>query len=88
MGYLERDNRISRSIRMIKPYREEGGPRPVLSYSKQDVLRFQILGRIVASAPIPVPESDRRFLFMEATISCLLFFNLFPDRQQRAQEPT
>ena len=68
MGYLERDNRISRSIRMIKPYREEGGPRPVLSYSKQDVLRFQILGRIVASAPIPVPGSDLAYFDEESYV--------------------
>ncbi len=68
MGYLERDTRVSRSIRLIRPYREEGEPRPAFTYTKQEVLRFPILGRIVASAPIPVPGSDLAYFDEETYV--------------------
>ena len=44
---------------MIRPYEQttQTKKKPI-SYSRRDVVRFQILGRIVASAPIPVPGSD------------------------------
>lgn len=79
MGYLERDTRVSRSIRMVKPYREEGEPRPTFTYTKQEVLRFPILGRIVASAPIPVPGSDLAYFDEETYVE-------IPRRMIPAQE--
>lgn len=68
MGYIERDSRISRSIRILKPYREDGDTSNNVIYSKQDVLRFPILGRIVASEPIPVPGSDLAYFDEESYI--------------------
>ena len=59
LGYLDRDEHISRSLRVVRPYDQSDKTknRPI-SYKRRDVVRFQILGRIVASAPIPVPGSD------------------------------
>lgn len=59
LGYLDRDEHVSRSLRVIRPYEQTPqNKRKPISYSRRDVVRFQIIGRIVASAPIPVPGSD------------------------------
>jgi repressor LexA len=47
MGYIERGERKSRSIRVIKPLA------PVANAN-----RIHILGRIQAGTPIPIPDSD------------------------------
>ena len=59
LGYLDRDEHISRSLRVVRPYDQpdKAKNRPI-SYKRRDVVCFHILGRIVASAPIPVPGSD------------------------------
>ena len=70
LGYLERNDRISRSIRITKPYDEENssttGNR--LVFSRQEVVRFPVLGRIVASEPIPVPGSDLAYFDPESYV--------------------
>lgn len=70
LGYLERNDRISRSIRITKPYEEENssptGKR--LVFSRQEVVRFPVLGRIVASEPIPVPGSDLAYFDPESYV--------------------
>lgn len=68
MGYLERDEHVSRSIRIVKSFQDENNQHRSVSYSRQDVLRFPILGRIVASAPIPVPNSDLAYFDSESYI--------------------
>ena len=69
MDYLDRDEHISRSLRVVRPYNQTNTDksRPV-SYKRRDVVRFQILGRIVASAPIPVPGSDLTYYDEESFI--------------------
>lgn len=58
-GYLERDEHVSRSLRIVRPYDLTTTDRTKpISYKRRDVIRFPILGRIVASEPIPVPGSD------------------------------
>ncbi len=68
LGYLERDEHVSRSIRIVKPFRDGHKNQRAISYSKQEVLRFPVLGRIVASAPIPVPSSDLAYFDAESYI--------------------
>lgn len=69
LGYLERDNHVSRSVRIVRPYDqgEDDKPKP-MAYTRQDVVRFPILGRIVASEPIPVPGSDLAYFDEESYI--------------------
>ncbi len=68
MGFLERDEHVSRSIRIVKSFETKKSKPQSVSYSKQEVLRFPVLGRIVASAPIPVPNSDLAYFDAESYI--------------------
>jgi len=73
MGYIERDNHVSRGIRLVKPLAGIASPvtgtarvaaaslRQTAQNMRQtinEVLQIPILGRIVAGLPIPVPQSD------------------------------
>lgn len=69
MGHIERENRVSRGIRLIKPLSESVGS--VVSQVKQaveEMLRIPIVGRIVASAPAPVPGSDFGYYDAESMV--------------------
>jgi repressor LexA len=76
-GYIARDGRVSRSIRVFKPvYPESGGPalnpdilhgiNPAAVIS--DLLRIPVFGRIVASAPLPMPPSDMAYFDPESSV--------------------
>ena len=69
LGYLERDEHISRSLRIVRPFdrTKEDKTKPI-SYKRSDVIRFPILGRIVASEPIPVPGSDFAYYDAESYV--------------------
>jgi repressor LexA len=76
MGFIERDEHVSRSIRILKP----ASPSPVQRAAEvartavtaitnaTDMLRVPIAGRIVASAPIPVPASDLNYFDSESGV--------------------
>ncbi|MBE2183556.1 MAG: repressor LexA [Anaerolineae bacterium] len=51
-GYLERTGRTSRGIRLIKPL----NPRRVSVNSAYNTPRIPLIGQIVASAPVSIPE--------------------------------
>lgn len=75
-GYIERNDHVSRSLRILKHYGEDGGAsadktkRQSRDFAprKRDVVRFPVLGRIVASAPIPLPNSDFAYFDEESYI--------------------
>jgi repressor LexA len=76
-GYIARDGRVSRSIRVFKPvYPEAGGPalNPDILHGQSaisaisDLLRIPIFGRIVASAPLPMPPSDMAYFDPESSV--------------------
>jgi repressor LexA len=76
-GYIARDGRVSRSIRVFKPvYAEFGGPslNPEILHGQNpvtiinDLLRIPIFGRIVASAPLPMPPSDMAYFDPESSV--------------------
>ena len=74
LGYIERDRKVSRGLRLIKPlYEEKGGEsgsdkirqmRKVVS----ELIRIPVVGSIVASEPAPVPESRFSILHPESAI--------------------
>ncbi len=77
MGFLERDEHISRSLRVVRPFEEtekktaknnQSGSKQPKVYISRDVVRFPIVGRIVASQPIPVPNSDLAYFDPESFI--------------------
>jgi repressor LexA len=72
MGYIERSENISRSLKIKEAAREKVDQ--VLGNVKQVVqeisnaLTIPIVGRIVASEPVPIPETDFSLFDAESTI--------------------
>lgn len=72
MGYIERSENISRSIQITRAAQEKvnqllGNVKQVV----QDISRsltIPIVGRIVASEPVPIPETDFSLFDAESTI--------------------
>ncbi len=75
MGYIEREGRISRSIRVIKsasPLGEFSNKIANTVRNAADTLAnmvsIPLAGRIVASAPIPMPASDLNYYDAESSV--------------------
>jgi len=71
MGLIERDERVSRGLRLVKPLIEilpsSALPKELARELKQaveDIFRIPVVGRIFASEPVPVPSTD--FSYMDA----------------------
>ncbi len=69
MGYITRNGGISRGTRLSDQAKQEPGIVQIIKSAAsnlqnafEDALRIPVLGRIVASAPIPVPSSDFNYL--------------------------
>jgi len=77
MGHIKRDSRISRGIRLLKPLSEavQG-----VQKSVSEMLRIPIVGRIVASAPVPVPQSDFSYYDSESMVE--VASSLLPPREK------
>jgi len=70
MGYIERDGRVSRGIRLLKPISSISpatanaaintlkNSTQELGHAIRELFQIPIVGRIVAGSPIPVPSSD------------------------------
>ncbi len=74
-GDIVREKHISRSIRVMKPVYNAQTITSKIRKTMQDastavneVLRIPLAGRIVASAPVPVPESDVAYFDPESSI--------------------
>jgi repressor LexA len=73
MGFIERDEHVSRSIRILRPMYPSASQhitevvRTGLS-NLEDLIRIPILGRIVASSPIPIPASDSPYFDSESGV--------------------
>lgn len=83
-GYIARDKHIARSIRVIRPLHGEGSSiservtQAVKNVS--DILRIPVMGRIVASAPIPMPTSDLSYFDPETSVE--IARSLLPTRDK------
>jgi len=85
MGYIERENRISRSIRVLTPVPSESSlPNKVADAIRNagnaisDLISIPIAGRIVASAPLPMPTSDLNYYDAESSVD--IARSLLPSR--------
>ncbi|GAB4491436.1 MAG: transcriptional repressor LexA [Anaerolineales bacterium] len=65
-GYIERDRRISRGLRVVPEMLANLGL--AATEVVTDLLRIPIAGRIVASAPAPVPASDFNYYDAESSV--------------------
>lgn len=63
-GYISRDKHIARSIRVIKPLVEGQN----IVENLKDMLRIPVLGRIVASEPLPMPTTDLGYFDPESSV--------------------
>jgi repressor LexA len=74
-GDINREKHISRSIRVNKPIQSLANVTNKMQKGLQavsavvsDLIRIPLAGRIVASAPVPVPESDVAYFDPESSI--------------------
>jgi len=79
-GHIERDSRVSRGIRLIKPLAESSAKAAEsIHQTVSEMLQIPVLGRIVASAPVPVPSSD--FSYFDAESMVDVASSLLPPRE-------
>ncbi len=88
MGYIERDGRVSRGIRLIKPLDDMVAitTAPIKQAAQavrqvvDDLMRVPLMGRIVASAPAPVPPSDFNYFDAESFVDVAR--SMLPSREK------
>lgn len=75
MGFIEREDRISRSIRVLQPVYASQSISSAVSENFHKVgnaisslVNIPIAGRIVASAPLPMPTSDLSYYDAESSV--------------------
>jgi repressor LexA len=72
MGIIERDRRVSRGVRILKPLSEManavGTPLRQAAQSVTELLRIPILGRITAGELTPLPTSDFAYFDPESVL--------------------
>lgn len=69
-GYIERDDRVSRSIRITQPIAASSVSQTVkrVKDAINETLSIPVWGRIVAGSPIPVPSSDLAYFDAESSV--------------------
>jgi repressor LexA len=88
MGYIKRDGRVSRGIRLLKPLSTLPGAATAsikqsaqaIRQTVEEVLRIPLMGRIVAGSPMPVPPSD--FSYFDAESMVDVASSLLPGRDR------
>ncbi len=79
MGYIERDNRVSRGIRLIKPLNQVADTARAVStgfaqtaenvfHAVSEMLQIPLVGRIQAGEPMPIPSSDVSYFDSESMV--------------------
>lgn len=80
MGYIQRDDRVSRSIRVLEPAERLLNRAVKAIRQLEDVVTIPVLGRIVASQPIPVPPSDLAYFDPDSSVE--IARSLLPARER------
>ncbi len=84
-GFIERNDHISRSIRILQPL--EILPEKVRNTFRQvsevvDFFTIPILGRIVASEPIPIPNSDPSVSYFDPESTVEIARSMLPKKER------
>lgn len=92
-GHIERDGRVSRGIRLLKPLSEMQATQAIASMGAQikksaesvrqaveEVLQIPVVGRIIAGSPLPIPASD--FSYFDAESMVDVARSLLPARER------
>jgi repressor LexA len=88
MGYIERDGRVSRGIRLLNPSIDPAAALAAqvkqtaqnVRQAVDELLSIPVVGRIFASIPVPVPSSD--FQYFDAESSVDIARSLLPAREK------
>jgi repressor LexA len=83
MGYISRDNRVSRSIRVLKQLQTAAGVVRQVGQRLEELVSIRKLGRIVAGEPIPVPASDLDYFGPEDGVD--IARSLLPAREKLSE---
>jgi repressor LexA len=90
MDYIERDSRVSRGIRLLKPLSQVTSAAKTAAASvKQtaqavgELLQVPVVGRIQAGSPMPVPPSD--FSYYDADSMVDVASSLLPSREKAGE---
>ncbi len=98
MGHIERDQGVSRGIRLIKPAGEVGSAvanamastastlrsaAATVTQAVSEMLQIPVVGRIVAGSPVPVPSSD--FSYFDAESMVDVASSLLPSSEKGSQ---
>ena len=76
MGYIERDGRVSRGLRLTDKVNE-------VVQMITDLMRIPVVGRIVASEPAPVPPSDFNYYDADTTVEIAASLLPEPEKNKR-----
>ena len=80
MGYIERDDHVSRGIRLVPPISQALSN---VGQAVSELLQIPILGRIVAGSPMPVPSSD--FSYFDAESMVDVASSLLPSSERNSK---
>jgi repressor LexA len=91
MGYIERDEHVSRGIRVIKsvadiPEMAASAKRVArnMGQAVMELLQVPLLGRIQAGSPIPIPASDFHYYDAESMVDVAA--SLLPGRERGSKD--
>lgn len=84
-GYIERDRNVSRGVRLLKNksgelYEQAQAVVEKVRETVEDLLRIPVVGRIVASEPVPMPTSDFSYYDEESMVEVAR--NMIPQRDK------
>jgi repressor LexA len=88
-GYIERDRRISRGVRLIKTMEGTSQTDKLVNAAQRvsdtldELFHIPLMGRIVASEPVPVPSSDFNYFDSESGID--IARSLLPSREKASE---
>lgn len=88
-GYIERDKRVSRSIRILKPLYQQSDSKATrvtqamrnITRQAGELLSIPVWGRIGASLPVPMPPSDTG-AYYDAESTVEIARSLLPTREK------
>lgn len=88
MGHIDRSGHVSRGIKLLKPLDESahsiaqqaGQAVQGMVEKVVEMMRIPVVGRIVASQPVPVPSSD--FSYMDAENALDIARSMLPSREK------
>ena len=80
-GHISRDMRVSRSIRVLKGLQPAANAVTRAVRAATEVFSVPLVGRIVASSPIPMPPSDLSYFDPDSSIEIAV--SMLPGRERK-----